>query len=227
MENRLYERPILNSPYECPDRRWELDAEGQPTQEIIPTRRKSSFITPIPKPQKRKAAGQTQLAFDEGKGLSTVDQVYSANEIINQIRDYVTEWRQLPDPTKLNVTLEMQSPLEHWRHRQFSNPRPFFCQIEAAGTVIWLTEASPAIPGRFTAGCGRTYSHEPVARIAYGMASRPRGKAKTGGRSDGKSRHRDNRSNCRAECDSQLQRTPSQDQCACGHGQDNDSAAAC
>jgi hypothetical protein len=97
MENRLYERPILNSPYECPDRRWELDAEGQPTQEIIPTRRKSSFITPIPKPQKRKAAGQTQLAFDEGKGLSTVDQVYSANEIINQIRDYVTEWRQLPD----------------------------------------------------------------------------------------------------------------------------------
>jgi len=108
MENRFYERPILNSPYECPARHWELDAEGQPTQEIAPSRRKSSFITPIPKPQKRKAAGQTQLAFDEGKGLSTADQVYSANEIINQVRDHVTEWRQLPDPTKWNVTPETQ-----------------------------------------------------------------------------------------------------------------------
>jgi type III restriction enzyme len=143
MENRFFEKPILNSPYECPARHWELDSEGQPTQEITPSRRKSSFITPIPKPQKRKAAGQKQLAFDEGEGLSTADQVYSANEIINQVRDHVTEWRQLPDPTKWNVTPETQRLLEHWRHHQFSNLRPFFCQIEAAETVIWLTEVAP------------------------------------------------------------------------------------
>jgi len=32
MENPFFEHPILNSPYECPARHWELDAEGQPTQ---------------------------------------------------------------------------------------------------------------------------------------------------------------------------------------------------
>ena len=31
----FFERPILNSPYECPSRHWELDASGQPTNKII------------------------------------------------------------------------------------------------------------------------------------------------------------------------------------------------
>ena len=53
MENPFFEKPILNSPYEYPGRHWELDASGQPTQQIIETRRKAEFITPIPKPSKR------------------------------------------------------------------------------------------------------------------------------------------------------------------------------
>jgi type III restriction enzyme len=32
MENRFFEHPILNSPYEYPAQHWELDASGQPTQ---------------------------------------------------------------------------------------------------------------------------------------------------------------------------------------------------
>jgi type III restriction enzyme len=39
---------------------------------IIENRRRAEFITPIAKPRKRKdVAVQQQLAFDEGKGLST------------------------------------------------------------------------------------------------------------------------------------------------------------
>ncbi|HUX42446.1 MAG TPA: hypothetical protein VMV83_14855 [Rectinemataceae bacterium] len=34
----------------------ELDAQGQPTQKIVEARRKADFITPIPKPKKRKQA---------------------------------------------------------------------------------------------------------------------------------------------------------------------------
>lgn len=143
MENQFFKQPILNSPYECPTRHWKLDTEGQPTHEIEPARRSSSLLTPIPKPQKRKAAGQKQLAFDEGEGLSTADQVYAANVVINQVRDHVTKWRNEPDPSKWNVTPETQCLLEHWRHHQFSDVRPFFCQIEAAETVIWLTEVAP------------------------------------------------------------------------------------
>jgi type III restriction enzyme len=33
--------------------------------------------------------------------------------------------------------------LQHWRHHKFSGIRPFFCQVEAAETAIWLTEVAP------------------------------------------------------------------------------------
>jgi hypothetical protein len=39
MYNRFFERPVLNSPYQYPARHWELDAQGQPTQQIIEHRR--------------------------------------------------------------------------------------------------------------------------------------------------------------------------------------------
>ena len=72
MDNRFFEQPILNSPYANPTRHWELDEHGQPTQKILETRRRAEFITPIPKPKKRKkAAAQEEIVFDEGKGLST------------------------------------------------------------------------------------------------------------------------------------------------------------
>jgi type III restriction enzyme len=53
MSNPFFDRPILNSPYEYPTRHWELDADGQPTQQVLPTRRRAEFVTPIPKPKKR------------------------------------------------------------------------------------------------------------------------------------------------------------------------------
>ena len=33
--------------------------------------------------------------------------------------------------------------LQHWRHHPFNDIRPFFCQIEAVETAIWLTEVAP------------------------------------------------------------------------------------
>lgn len=60
MDNRFFERPVLNSPYEHPARHWELDDEGPPTQEIIENRRSAEFITPIPKPKKRKGSTAQQ-----------------------------------------------------------------------------------------------------------------------------------------------------------------------
>ncbi len=38
MDNKFFEQPILNSPYEYPARYWELDEQGQPTQRIIERR---------------------------------------------------------------------------------------------------------------------------------------------------------------------------------------------
>jgi len=143
MSNPFFEHPILNSPYECPQRHWELDASGQPTQKTIETRRRAEFITPIPKPKKRKATKeQAEMIFDDGKGISTKDQQYDPNPIINEIRGYVDTWRHLA-PNQWQVTPETQRLLQHWRDHKFSGPRPFFCQIEAVETAIWLTEVAP------------------------------------------------------------------------------------
>jgi type III restriction enzyme len=40
MPNAFFDEPILNSPYACPGRHWELDETGQPTQKIIENRRR-------------------------------------------------------------------------------------------------------------------------------------------------------------------------------------------
>ena len=144
MVNRFFEQPILNSPYEPPARYWELDAQGQPTQRIIETRRRVDFITPIPKPRKRRVPkSQQQLVFDEGKGLSTQEQQYEVTEMVNEIRRHVDQWRNLPNPNDWRVTPETVRLLQHWRHHDFSDIRPFFCQVEAVETAIWLTEVAP------------------------------------------------------------------------------------
>ena len=145
MDNRFFEQPILNSPYDYPARHWELDASGQPTQQIIEKRRRAEFITPIPKPRKRKAAPeQTGFVFDEGKGISSQEQQYDPTPIINELRQHVDRWRTLPASQWL-VTPETARLLQHWRHHAFSSVRPFFCQVEAVETAIWLTEVAPQL----------------------------------------------------------------------------------
>jgi type III restriction enzyme len=144
MRNPFFQKPILNSPYEYPARHWELDEQGQPTQRIIETRRQAEFITPIPKPRKRKTRdGQKDLVFDEGKGLSTEDQQYDPKPIIAELRHYVDQWRSL-NPDDWKVTPETARLLQHWRHHNFNYIRPFFCQVEAVETAIWLTEVAPS-----------------------------------------------------------------------------------
>jgi len=146
MTDPFFERPILNSPYEIPAQHWELDATGQPTQQIAPSRRRAEFITPIPKPKKQKGgAKQESLLFDEGKGLSTQEQQYDHTAVINAVRLEVDKWRALPNPNDWRVTPETARLLQHWRHHKFSSMRPFFCQVEAVETAIWLTEVAPQI----------------------------------------------------------------------------------
>jgi type III restriction enzyme len=144
MSNPFFDHPILNSPYAPPKRHWELDDDGQPTQQIEDHRRRAEFITPIPKPKKRtKAAAQVDLVFEEGRGLSTAEQQYDPTSVINEVRGYVETWRNLPNPQQWQVTPETARLLQHWRHHDFSGVRPFFCQVEAVETAIWLTEVAP------------------------------------------------------------------------------------
>ena len=157
MENQFFEKPILNSPYKNPSKHWELDKDRQPTHRILEFRRGAEFITPIPKPRKRKRSEpQTEMVLDEGKGLSTADQQYDPTGNINLVRSLVDQWRQIPDPNKWKVTPETARLLKHWRHHPFSGIRPFFCQVEAIETLIWLTEVAPNSGKREITNCVAT-----------------------------------------------------------------------
>ncbi|HEU0167482.1 MAG TPA: DEAD/DEAH box helicase family protein, partial [Chloroflexota bacterium] len=138
----------LNSPYAYPARHWELEREThQPTGNVIETRRTAEFLTPIPKPKKQKASPQqAHFVFDEGKGLSTAEQQYDITAIINELRQRVDQWRAIPNPANWGVMPETQRLLRHWRSHEFTGFRPFFCQIEAVETAIWLTEVAPSVP---------------------------------------------------------------------------------
>ena len=142
MENPFFEKPILNSPYERPSQHWELDDQGQPTQKTLSSRRPAEFITPIPKPRRRKRGEQKDIVFDEGKGLSDENRQYELTALINDVRREVELWRSLPSPD-WQVTPQTARLLKHWRHHRFNDIRPFFCQVEAVETAIWLTEVAP------------------------------------------------------------------------------------
>jgi type III restriction enzyme len=147
MTDAFFLQPILNSPYTYPSRHWELDKDGQPTQQIIERRRSASFVTPIPKPKKQKKGKapytQAEMILDEGMGLSTPEQQYDTTGNINLVRSYVDQWRMIPDPNNWKVTPETARLLQHWRSHPFASVRPFFCQVEAVETLIWLTEVAP------------------------------------------------------------------------------------
>jgi type III restriction enzyme len=143
MSNPFFDRPILNSPYDAPSRHWEVDGGGQPTQQVIAQRRRAEFISPIPKPKKRKEQQYLDLGGDEG--VSSKEQQYATTETITRLRTLVSQWRELRQTSQWNVTPETARLLQHWRTHKFSGVRPFFCQVEAVETVIWLAEVAPQI----------------------------------------------------------------------------------
>jgi type III restriction enzyme len=130
----FYERPILNSPYGAPAYHHPLDDKGQPLDsDPRRGRRPSRFIVPVPASRKKASAAQASLELE----------TYTENALINEVRGYLDSWRTIPNPADWGVTAATQRLLDHWRNHDFSGPRPFFCQLEAVETMIWLTEVAP------------------------------------------------------------------------------------
>ena len=139
MDPRFFEQPILNSPYEYPSRHWELDPDGQPTDRVVPERRQVAFVSAIPKTKKR----QREMVFDEAaRALGGAGRQYDLTAFISGVRRFVDRWRGQPEAA-WQVTPETARLLKHWRGQRFGGVRPFFCQVEAVETAIWLTEVAP------------------------------------------------------------------------------------
>ncbi|ESX79381.1 restriction endonuclease [Mesorhizobium sp. LSHC414A00] len=134
----VLDNPILNTPFAAPAKHWLLDNTGKPTGETVEERRRSEYIVAVATP-KRKRGGQEELIFDEE---TTTERL--ANDRINAIRAEVDQWRISPEAS-WGVTYETARLLKHWRATDRERPL-FFCQAEAAETMIWLTEVAPRSP---------------------------------------------------------------------------------
>jgi type III restriction enzyme len=144
MAASFFEQPILNNPYEAPRFHHALDGDGQPL-DVPPVegRRRSEIITPVPMP--RMQTGRTRqgtLPLGDRDDRAAGEQEYNPTPIINEIRSHVASWRALPNPADWGVTPTTSRLLTHWRSHEFSGVRPFFCQVEAVETIIWLTEVA-------------------------------------------------------------------------------------
>ena len=117
--------PIQNSPYAEPTRYW-LYEGGEPRL-VTGLRRPAGYYF---RPRTRGAEAQMSLVADEQ---------FVEMELVNRLRHRVSEWRQAGWPKATPVTRRL---LEHWSSPEHE-PRLFFCQLEAAETLIWLAEVAP------------------------------------------------------------------------------------
>ena len=121
MEQSTIDRLIINKPYEEPKEYWNYNRE---TRRFCrkPGRRPAGYLI---------ASGDSKTFDDPG--------VFVEIPLVNQIRPRVKDWSDAGYPGVTAITKRL---LEHWTDpEEFESRRFFFCQIEAAETLIWLTEA--------------------------------------------------------------------------------------
>src|SRR6266403_2895929 len=142
MSKPFYEQPILNSPYFVPARHHALGDDGRPLDfPPLEGRRKCGYVTPVPKARKQRQGSFSQPTLDlGGGGTDDAGQAYGVARIVDEIRQHLASWRAIPNAADWRVTPSTARLLAHWRNSLEEVIRPFFCQVEAVETVIWLTE---------------------------------------------------------------------------------------
>ena len=117
------DKPIICSPYLEPGKHWAYDRFGLPN--ILEYRRPAGYYwrDPTRKP------GQLAMYEDE----QFVELTY-----IQGIREAVKQWRERGYS---GATTTTKTLLRHWT-REGRERKLFFCQLEAAETLIWLVEVA-------------------------------------------------------------------------------------
>ena len=132
MPRALSKNPILNSPYNEPNRHFKADDKGL-TDEIVDGRRPSSSYIPVPRAKTK----QKQLDLNLADGAFGVE-LQKENDFINKIRAKIREWREMGYS---GVTKTSRDLLSYWRDETREN-KLFFCQIEALETLIYINEVA-------------------------------------------------------------------------------------
>ncbi|MDD5025900.1 MAG: DEAD/DEAH box helicase family protein [Candidatus Peribacteraceae bacterium] len=132
MSSDLMEDPILNSPYNEPSRHFGADERGL-TQEVVESRRPSSFYIPVPKAKTKQK--QLDLHLAEGAFGS---ELQKENEFINKVRAKIKEWRAIGYS---GITKASRDLLMYWKDESRDN-KLFYCQIEALETLMYINEVA-------------------------------------------------------------------------------------
>ena len=115
------DRLIINKPYEEPKKHWKYNREKRKFSRE-PGRRPAGYLI---------ASGDSKTFDDPG--------MFVEIPLVNQIRPRVKMWSEAGYPGVTSITKRL---LEHWTDpEEYESRRFFFCQLEAAETLIWLTEA--------------------------------------------------------------------------------------
>ncbi len=120
--------PVLCSPYEEPDRHWQLDEDGRADRTRLPLRQRREPLR-ISVPADAKATGQGVLRLSDRE----------SNGAVLAIREAVGEWRANGYEGAETTSRRL---LWHWTDPQSMRLRPFFAQVEAIETLIWLREVA-------------------------------------------------------------------------------------
>ena len=119
------DKPILNNPFREPKRYWLYEQDtGLPR--VAPGRRPAGYYYRDPSRAREASAQMSMLA----------DETFVQLEIVNEIRERVGRWREQGYPGATSITKRL---LEHWQQSERER-QLFFCQREAAETIVWLTE---------------------------------------------------------------------------------------
>jgi type III restriction enzyme len=114
--------PILNSPYEEPAEHWYI-VEGEMPERRQGRRQALYYYRPPTRGEEAEAS----------EGVGTAIEL----KLVNRVRERLKAWRKEGWPGVTGTTLEL---LNYWQ-REGRQHRLFFAQLEAAETVIFLTEA--------------------------------------------------------------------------------------
>lgn len=111
-----------------PQKHWELDKEGRPTEAVVESRRRSDLTSAMPLAKSKKAKTQSELDLSAA-GLGAQDVSHNVTEFVNELRREIDVWRSLPNPAQWLVSPVTQRLLTHWRHIQRDESQviqPFF-----------------------------------------------------------------------------------------------------
>jgi type III restriction enzyme len=164
MKSVVIENPILNSAFEEPRRHFKFSDDGI-TNEIVETRRVSSYFIPIAKPKKKgRQAKQLDIETEW-----TRDRIQE-NTFINEIRARVAKWRL---GGCQGVTRATSFLLDYWKNPDRER-KLFFCQIEALETIIYITEVAGKYGDSWIENQLKNFNEDAnplLHRIAFKMAT--------------------------------------------------------